>query len=401
MRQQDDHREAADNHHEASRGQLLARSVAVVLSFTVLVVTGYGWLNYRHLLSGVATSEIRLGSSSDGSMDILLVGVDSRTDAQGNPLPDEVSAELHTGESDAALTDTIILLHLANNGSEAIGISFPRDSHVTIPGHGQHKLNSAYSRGKQQAAEQLAAQGASDPDVLEERSAEAGRELLVRTVERLAQVQIDHYAEINMLGFAQLTEEVGGVPVCLNSPVQDPYSGADFRAGPQRISGADALAFVRQRHGLPRGDLDRMIRQQAFLAGFAQAVTSSGVLTNPAKLRELTSSVRRSVVLDEDWDLLSFAGRMREMSTSVRFSTAPIAGTARTDEDGDVVLIDETALRSTVRHYAGTAGEGPAQQVAPVTDEPLERPAPPSPGRSPSHPAPPPEISTEGVPCVN
>src|SRR5690606_41130383 len=73
VRQQDDHREAADNHHEASRGQLLARSVAVVLSFTVLVVTGYGWLNYRHLLSGVATSEVGLGSSSDGSMDILLV----------------------------------------------------------------------------------------------------------------------------------------------------------------------------------------------------------------------------------------------------------------------------------------------------------------------------------------
>src|SRR5690606_39921302 len=134
--------EAADNHYEASRGQLLARSVAVVLSFTVLVVTGYGWLNYRHLLSGVATSEIRLGSSSDGSMDILLVGVDSRTDAQGNPLPDEVSAELHTGESDAALTVPLILLHLANNGSEAIGIYLPRDSHVTIPANIQPNLTS-------------------------------------------------------------------------------------------------------------------------------------------------------------------------------------------------------------------------------------------------------------------
>src|SRR5699024_3684476 len=108
-----------------------------------------------------------------------------------------------------------------------------------------------------------------------------------------------HYAEVNLLGFARITPALGGVPVCLRQPVNDPMSGANFEAGPQRLAGPEALAFVRQRHGLPRGDLDRVVRQQAFLAGLARSGLSSDLLTNPDRLRTVMDSVQSSLVLDE------------------------------------------------------------------------------------------------------
>ncbi len=114
-------------------------------------------------------------------------------------------------------------------------------------------------------------------------SAQEGRSTLIQTVEDLTGLQIDHYAEINLLGFYNLTTAIGGVDVCLREPVDDPLSGARFPAGPQTISGAAALAFVRQRHGLPEGDLSRIRRQQVFLAAVADKILSSGTLTNPAR----------------------------------------------------------------------------------------------------------------------
>ncbi|MER7013710.1 LCP family protein [Saccharopolyspora sp. NPDC000359] len=326
------------------------RVAVTVLSVLVLVVTGYGWSNYRDLLNGLATSDVTDGAGADGAVDILLVGMDSRTDAHGNPLPEDVLRELHAGENDAALTDTIILLHIPNDGSSATGFSFPRDSYVHIPGHGRHKINSAYSRGKENAVAAGTRRGVTDQAQLTREGGDAGRKLLVRTVEQLTGVSVDHYAEVNLLGFARITQAVGGVPVCLRAATKDSYSGADFRAGPQTISGPDALAFVRQRHGLPRGDLDRVVRQQAFLSGLTQSMLSGGVLANPARLQELIGSVQDSVVLDRDWDVLAFAERMRGLAGgAVRFTTIPIEDADYdTPADGQAVLVDPRAVRAAV-----------------------------------------------------
>ncbi|MFD0920406.1 LCP family protein [Saccharopolyspora rosea] len=331
-----------------------ARAVLALLSALVLVVSGYAWSHYRQLLNGLETSDVTDGAGADGATDILLVGMDSRTDAHGNPLPDDVLRELHAGANDAALTDSLILLHIPNDGSGAVGFSFPRDTYTTIPGEGRHKINSAYGRGKQRARDQLLAQGVTDPAALERRSADAGRKLLVRTVEQLTGASVDHYAEVNLLGFARITEAVGGVPVCLKAPARDDYSGADFHAGPQTVSGADALAFVRQRHGLPRGDLDRVVRQQAFLAGLARSALSTGVLANPSRLQSLIGSVQESIVLDRGWDVMAFAERMRNVAAgALRFTTIPIEDPAYdTPADGQAVLVDPSAVRAAVTRTA-------------------------------------------------
>ncbi|MEU6132943.1 LCP family protein [Saccharopolyspora sp. NPDC047091] len=333
-----------------SRASTVARVGAALLSAAVLAATGYGWANYGDLRWALSTSSATEGASADGATDILLVGLDSRTDAQGRPLPDDVLRRLGAGRNPASLTDTLILVHVPEDGSRATAFSIPRDTYATIPGHGEHKINSAYGRGKAAAA---ASMGGLDPAERERRSADAGRSLVTDSVQRLTGVQVDHYAEVNLLGFARLTDAVGGVPVCLNRPVRDSYSGAEFAAGHQRIAGADALAFVRQRHGLPRGDLDRMVRQQAFLAGLVRTATSGGVLSQPARLSELIDSARQSIVLDREWDVLTFAQRMQGITAgAVEFSTIPIRDANFATRDGQAVRVDPIEVGRAVQGAA-------------------------------------------------
>ncbi|MFC7340513.1 LCP family protein [Saccharopolyspora griseoalba] len=342
------------------RAPIGPKLLAAALSLLMLVITGYGWNNYRHLLDGLATSEVTQGGA-DGAIDILLVGMDSRTDAHGNPLPEEVLRELHAGANEAALTDSLILLHIPNDGSRAVGFSFPRDSYVSIPGQGQHKINSAYGRGKFAEEQAQQAKGVTDPKALAKAGDDAGRKLLVRTIENLTGSSIDSYAEVNLLGFAKITEAVGGVPVCLNDATSDSYSGADFKAGPQTISGPDALAFVRQRHGLPRGDLDRVVRQQAFLAGLAQKAMSTGVLASPSRLRGLIRSVQDSVVLDlgGDTDVLGFAQRLRGLAAgAIQFNTIPIEDSEYdTPSDGTAIKVDPQDVKRAVQNASLPPGQ--------------------------------------------
>ena len=175
------------------------------------------------------------------------------------------------------------------------------------------------------AAARLRAQGVTDRAQIENASTNAGRRAIRDVVERFTGVRIDHYAEVNLLSFYEITKAIGGVDVCLRANTVDPDSGANFRQGHQTISGADALAFVRQREGLPRQDLDRVRRQQVFLAALVKQVLSSGTLTSPQRLTGLIDAVRRSVVLDRGWQPLDFADRMRGISGgATQFFTIPV-----------------------------------------------------------------------------
>ncbi|WP_243787827.1 LCP family protein [Saccharopolyspora gloriosae] len=333
-----------------SRAATVGKVCVALLSAAVLAVTGYGWANYGDLQWALSTSSATDGATADGSTDILLVGLDSRTDAQGRPLPEHVLRNLKAGQNPASLTDTLILVHVPENGKRATAFSIPRDTFTSIPGHGEHKINSAYGRGKSAAAARF---GGLDEQERERRAADAGRSVVTDAVQRLTGTQIDHYAEVNLLGFARLTEAVGGVPVCLKRPVRDSYSGAEFAAGHQRISGADALAFVRQRHGLPRGDLDRMVRQQAFLAGLVDSATSGGLLSQPSKLADLVDSAKQSIVLDRNWDVLTFVQRVQGIAGGdVEFATIPIRDANYDTSDGQAVRVDPIEVRRIVQGAA-------------------------------------------------
>lgn len=326
------------------------RSVKVILallSAVVLVLSAVGYFSIGRLGSEVASAgNLDLGgarNAQDGAVDILLVGSDSRTDAQGNELSEEEAAMLNAGDGDEAEnTDTMMLIRVPNDGSSATAISLPRDTYIHDEEFGNMKLNGVYGIHKADAEQELrnSEQGedATDQEI-EERSKEAGREALIDNVANLTGIDVDHYAEVGLLGFVLLTEAVGGVEVCLNEEVDDPLSGAQFPAGVQTLNGTEALSFVRQRHGLPRGDLDRIVRQQAFMASLVNKVLNAGTLTNPSKLSDMADAVERSVVIDEGWDVMSFATQLQNLAAGdVTFTTIPVTSINGTGDYGESVV---------------------------------------------------------------
>jgi LCP family protein required for cell wall assembly len=328
-------------------GLQLAKLALAMVSVLVFGLTGYGWSTFQTLHEGLSTTDVIGWSAPDKATDLLLVGLDSRTDAHDNPLSREVLARLRAGDNEGELTDTMILVRIPNDGQHAVAISLPRDLYVELPdGYGKHKLNSAYARARNATAQRLVAQGV-DPATVRTESIAAGRKLLLQAVKDLTGVGIDHYAEINLLGFSLLTEAVGGVQVCLKAPVHDRFSGANFPAGLQLISGPDALAFVRQRHGLPRGDLDRIVRQQAYMASLAHKVLTAGTMANPSRINQLINATQQSLVLDDGFDVLDFAARMQGLAAgNVVFETVPVLGDGASESDGAVLNVDPDAVRT-------------------------------------------------------
>jgi LCP family protein required for cell wall assembly len=390
-------------------GRIGLRGLIAMASAATLAAVGLVWNLQQRIEADAVTSDAIAGTAptpAGEAFTALLVGLDARTDAAGNPLPQEVLDALHAGPDEGQLhTDTIMLLHVpAGPDGPAVAISIPRDSYVQIAGgQRKHKINSAYRRGMEQAEQALRQQGITGAE-LDRRGREAGRATLIATVQNLTGVTVDHFAEINLAGFVELTEALGGVPVCLNQPVEDSYSGVDLPAGRQTVSGAGALAFVRQRHGLQGGDLDRIARQQAFAAGLVQRLTDAGTLTDPVKLDRLVGIATRHVVLDRGWDIDQLAGQLRRLSgDSLAFHTIP-AGRPdlQTPVDGVAVEIDPAAVREFVRDqiaatgtatgggYVGSDAGGPAMGVTTPAATPTAT----------ASPTPPP-ISTSGVTCVN
>ncbi|WIY03459.1 LCP family protein [Amycolatopsis mongoliensis] len=388
------------------RAGRITRRVAVgLVSVLALGASGYAYVTKDQLQSTIPTTDAltpRAGEpapppADDGADDILLVGSDARTDAQGNQLPLRVLKELRTEANNGAVnTDTVILLRVPKNGSKPSAVSVPRDTWTDIPGRGKAKINSAYGIAKAHFAQGLRAQGERDQAKIERDSDTEGRRVLVQAVQDLTQVRIDHYAEINLLGFYLLTEALGGVKVCLNHATEDKDSGANFRRGEQTVSGGEALSFVRQRKNLPRGDLDRIVRQQAFLSSALHQVLSAGTLASPGTLNNLMDAVHRSLTLDPGLDLLQFAQQAKGLASGdLAFATIPVITANGRSEDGQsIVEIDPKAVREFVAGLAGRSA--PAAAKAPDSS--------PAGGGSGSGAAPaaaPLLQASDGVPCVN
>ncbi|GAA1472369.1 LCP family protein [Corynebacterium felinum] len=347
------------------QGPAAVKAFVAFLSALVLVVSGVGYFTVGRIGNTVASAgSLELGGdqgvknqAKDGAVDILLVGSDSRSDAQGNPLTPEEIAMLHAGDEEADNTDTIMVIRIPNDGSSATAISIPRDTYVSDPELGNTKINGVYAGYKAIKKSSLFNSGVVDEQQLEEQSKDAGRKGLIDAVTDLTGITVDHYAEIGLLGFVLLTDAVGGVDVCLNNAVFDEFSGANFPAGVQTLGGAQGLAFVRQRHGLPRGDLDRIVRQQAFMASLVNKVLSTGTLTSPSKLSSLGDAVTRSVIIDKDWDVMSFATQLQNLAGgNVRFNTIPVTSIDGVGDYGEsVVTVDVSEVHAFFKALLGDA----------------------------------------------
>lgn len=269
----------------------------------------------------------------------LLVGSDSR-----EGLTPEQRNELGTGNAGGQRTDSIMLLHVPGGFGPPVLISFPRDSYVEIPGHGESKINSAFSWG--------------------------GPKLLAASIEAETGVRVDEYIEIGFGGFVDVVEAVDGVEMCLPDAIQDDDAHIDLPAGCQMLDGADALGYVRMRKADPRGDLGRVERQQEFLSAVMKRVLTPGTLLNPVRYWGFGMSTGDALTADEGtgvFDMARFFLAMRAISSGAGVAmTVPTAGTDN-NEAGSVVLIDDEAADALFR--ALNSGEEIPTELIPKEGE--------------------------------
>lgn len=326
-------------------------AVAGVLTMALLLSGGYAAYAYNRLASSVTKVDAISGSTGtkddvDGkAMNILLVGDDHRPD---NATPEQL-AELSTdSDGGATNTDTMIVLHISADGKGATMISFPRDSYVSIPGVGKGKLNSAFYYGTRNGG-----------------GAAGGAQLLIKTIEGLSGLSIDHYVRVSLLGFYEIVKQLGPVEVCLKEPAKDRYSGVDLPAGNSKLDAKQALSFVRQRHGLPNGDLDRQVRQQYFLSQEARKILSAGTLLNPVKTTKIIDAIGDSVETDQGLDLLSLATQLRNLRpANIKSATIPILGTPTIYVGGSALSIVEVDTAGMPAFVQGLVGQPAAYTSA-------------------------------------
>ena len=336
--------------------------LSCVAAALVLAISGFSYYVVKDV-SSIGGSHAIASGPSIGAQNILLMGLESRTDWNGNILPDDVLKALHAcnrQEIQAGCggnaTNTLILIHIPAGGGKAVGFSIPRDNWVTYPapydGQSTGKVDQAYGFALA-AAENSAKE--QNPQISQDQLAfdgnEAGRAATVATVEALTGVHIDHFAELNLDGFYELAKVLGGVEVCLLHPVPyDSYSGfSAAHAGYQHLNAKMALAFVRQRHGLTNGDLDRTKRQQAVINSVVKQVRGDGVLGDLTKMNALLSVAKQYLITDSGWDLLEFISQMHGLSLgNITFHTLPIVG-YETIDGQDANQVNPSYLQQLVR----------------------------------------------------
>jgi len=348
-----------------------AKVLAALGSTVVVVVTGIGWNTYRTASAGITTSEALAGepASTGSDQNILIMGLDSRRDQRGRPLPPDIYDALHAGGEDSGDgdADALIVLHLPGGDGPATAISIPRDDYVDLAGcptsDCRGKIKEAYSLAYQRvmnhsSSANLQSDSASqgqDSAAREQLAREAGRKAEISTVRRLLQIPIDHFVEVTLAGFFQIARVVEPITVCLNEDTADRYySGADFHRGTQQISAAQAMAFVRQRrdaNDVMFTDLDRTRRQQAFIVSVVSALRRSEALSTPSRLRALLDVARQNVAVDAGFDLEDLARNVSAFpNRPVGLYTLPVASFGEIPDGEYVNFIDVPAIRSIVHN---------------------------------------------------
>jgi LCP family protein required for cell wall assembly len=288
------------------RGRRIALIIGTVVAVLAAGVAGtYFWLD------GKLNRDVTLPATSltSAGTNWLITGSDSRAGLSRA----EIDA-MHVGFDEGTLnSDSIMLLHMGSG--RPVLISIPRDSYVDIPGHGWNKMNAALAYG--------------------------GASLLIQTVENVTGLKIGHYMGIGFGGLVAVVNEIGGVPICLKTAINDSYSGVNLSAGCHNLNGDQALSFVRDRHSFATEDLQRIQDQRAFLSALLKKATSPGVYLDPFTALPFGSAAASSMSVDTGTSLLDLvhaASALRDPETG----TVPIANANYITNVGDSVLWNNT-----------------------------------------------------------
>ncbi|MER5429339.1 LCP family protein [Streptomyces sp. NPDC002588] len=289
-----------------------AMRAATTLSVVVLASAGIGHSVVSSLDADIARvdpfKDMKNRPRAGHGMNVLLVGTDGR-----DKVTELERRRFRLGGAPCHCTDTIMIVHISGDRERASVVSLPRDSYADTPPHTDQVTGKAH-RGH--------------PLKLNAAYAEGGPQLTVRTVENMTHVKIDHYLEVDFTSFMKTVDVLGGVKICTTTPLRDTYTGLNLPAGTHTLRGGKALQYVRSRHADASSDLGRMKRQQRFLASMVDQATSSGILLNPLRFRDVTRAVLGSVRADRGFgtdELLALGRAMRTFSpSSSEFTTVPI-----------------------------------------------------------------------------
>ncbi|MVU76660.1 LytR family transcriptional regulator [Nocardia sp. ET3-3] len=367
----------------ARRALLAGRGAGLVLAAAVFVTTGFTWREYDHVMKNVNTSHIDVLDKPDpgkhSDQNILIMGLDSRLDERGYPLPQDMYDAIHAGDDSVGgyNSNVLILLHIPGDGSKATGISIPRDDYVTLdpaaclyssPCKGKIKqaYGFAYEKEKeklQAAAGKTTSKSAStsttaEPvdEELEQKARNAGRVAEINTVKTFLgnNVKVNNSVEVTLAAFFQIAQAVQPITVCLNEKTSDNFSGADFVKGSQDIDASQAMAFVRQRRDpdetLNFTDLDRTRRQQAFIVSLAHKLNNNGTLANTGTLQKLLDVAKQNMWFDDSLDLIDFMHRATGlMGGGMSLFTLPVKDFGQNEEGEDINIVDLDEIHGIVK----------------------------------------------------
>jgi LCP family protein required for cell wall assembly len=279
---------------------------ATLLTVCAVGISLFGYSLYLHLNANIHSTDVKglSGRSTYGIQNILILGSQTR-DGQGPGFGYDPGTNL---------SDNLLLVHLDATHTHATIVSIPRDTEVYEP------QCTSPSGGIVPAQSQAIIDGAMN---------QGGPSCAVATVENLTGITMDHFVEFDFNSFRDLVNTLGGVNVCLPQAVDDPYSGLDLSAGVHYVTGNEALAFVRTRHGVGTGtDLGRIELQQEFFSSVIQKVKSKNTLEDPFELYDLANTATQALTVDPGLGsvskLLSLAATMRNLHTNnVNFITMP------------------------------------------------------------------------------
>ena len=386
--------------------------VAVCLASAItLVVSGYAHKEVS-LVQSSARGVPLPGGKTIGAMNILVMGLESRTDYNGNVLPEDLLTAMHAGKVGGNIgsqdTNTLILIHIFAGGQKAVGFSIPRDSVVNFPqtylGYSRGKIDAAYNWAYTQYINQHA--GTQSHDDLYLHANQAGQLATVDTVQALTGVTIDHFIEVNLAGFYYLAKAFNGIEVCIKpAPAQGGFAGGanltdkdtlvypptdnsgfdafkdgynEKKRGAQylHLSAAQSLAFVRSRDTLPGTDVGRTYRQQATIDYVIWRVKHDNVLTDTGLLNNLLGSANKYLITDSTFNLLDFATEMGALrGENMHLTTLPGTPVNNVTLPGyptpqDIIQVDVPQIQDLVQSsFAGkatvkTTGKGKGKNPA-------------------------------------
>ncbi|MEJ7743352.1 MAG: LCP family protein [Nocardioidaceae bacterium] len=243
----------------------------------------------------------------------LLVGSDSR-----EGMSKEEEADLGTGDAEGERTDTILLLHVPDGDGPKLLLSIPRDSFVEIPGHGQNKINAAYSLG--------------------------GPDLLVETIEQATEVRVDSYLEVGFGGFVEIVDALGGIEICPTEAIDDPKAGGlQLDKGCSDVDGRQALGYSRSRD-FKLGDITRALHQREVITAVGQKAAAWQTVVLPWRYFRINSAAADTVRIGEDVgpiDVAKFAWAMARPGSDAKRCVVPYTSLGQQTSAGSAVIWDD------------------------------------------------------------